>query len=154
MHKSWDVIRGQFVYAPGQWETTLHCNARLPILVAILKMIIFHSLYVWNNKPIVLIWNTFHQDNDSYHPVYVSNRWDTALQCNDFSHWLGPYTEWSLNMFDQNTETIFHKATNFGVWPDSSSNGMMPDGTKPTRTDISLLLLRSYGMWFHVNIND
>ena len=30
------------------------------------------------------------------HSVYVPWQWETALQCNAVSHWLGAYTEWSL----------------------------------------------------------
>ena len=30
------------------------------------------------------------------HSVYAPSQWETALQCNAVSHWLGPYTEWSL----------------------------------------------------------
>ena len=31
--------------------------------------------------------------------VYAPSQWDTALQCNAKSHWLGAFTEWSLNSF-------------------------------------------------------
>ena len=30
------------------------------------------------------------------HFVYAFSQWETTLQCNIVSHWLGPYTEWSL----------------------------------------------------------
>ena len=30
------------------------------------------------------------------HSLYVFSQWETALQCNTISHWLGAYTEWSL----------------------------------------------------------
>ena len=32
------------------------------------------------------------------HSVYGPSQWQTALQCNAVSHWLGPYTEWSLHL--------------------------------------------------------
>ena len=30
------------------------------------------------------------------HSVYAPSQWETVLQCNAVSHWLGSYTEWSL----------------------------------------------------------
>ena len=30
------------------------------------------------------------------HSVYVPSQWETTLQCNVVSHWLGTYTEWTL----------------------------------------------------------
>ena len=30
------------------------------------------------------------------HSVYVPSQWETTLQCNVVSHWLGEYTKWSL----------------------------------------------------------
>ena len=32
------------------------------------------------------------------HFVYGSNQWEITLHCNVFSHWLGAYTKWSLEM--------------------------------------------------------
>ena len=32
------------------------------------------------------------------HSVYVPSQWETALQCNGVSHWLGAYIEWSLRL--------------------------------------------------------
>ena len=32
------------------------------------------------------------------HSVYASSQWETMLQCNIVSHWLGAYTKWSLYM--------------------------------------------------------
>ena len=32
------------------------------------------------------------------HSAYVLSQWEVALHCNAISHWLGTYTEWSLNM--------------------------------------------------------
>ena len=32
------------------------------------------------------------------HSVYGLSQWNSALQCHVFSHWLCPYTEWSLNL--------------------------------------------------------
>ena len=31
--------------------------------------------------------------------VYAPSQWETLLQCNDVSHWLGAYLDWSLNTF-------------------------------------------------------
>ena len=31
-----------------------------------------------------------------YHFVYAPSQWETTLQCNAVSHWLGSYTKWSL----------------------------------------------------------
>ena len=31
------------------------------------------------------------------HFVYASSQWETTLQCNVVSHWLGAFTKWSLN---------------------------------------------------------
>ena len=32
------------------------------------------------------------------HFVYAPRQWETKLQCNIISHWLGTYTKWSLHM--------------------------------------------------------
>ena len=32
------------------------------------------------------------------HYVYVPSQWETTLQCNVVSHWLGVYTKWSLRL--------------------------------------------------------
>ena len=40
------------------------------------------------------------------HSVYASSQWETALQCNAVSHWLGSYTEWSLRITEKHI--IFH----------------------------------------------
>ena len=32
------------------------------------------------------------------HFVYAPNQWETTLQCNVVSHWLGAFTRWSLNI--------------------------------------------------------
>ena len=35
------------------------------------------------------------------HFVYAPNPWETTLHCNGVSHWLGAYTDWSLNTREQ-----------------------------------------------------
>ena len=37
-------------------------------------------------------------DHNGNHSVYVVRQWETVLQYNVISHWLGAYTEWSLDM--------------------------------------------------------
>ena len=36
-----------------------------------------------------------------YHFVFAPSQWETTLQCNVVSHWLGAYTEWSLDPVDE-----------------------------------------------------
>ena len=35
------------------------------------------------------------------HCVYVSSQWETTLHCNVVSHWVGAFTEWSLDVYYQ-----------------------------------------------------
>ena len=35
-------------------------------------------------------------DKHRDHFVYAANQWDTTLQCNVVTYWLGAYTKWSL----------------------------------------------------------
>ena len=37
-----------------------------------------------------------HHVKRSDHFVYAPSQWETALQCNTVSHWLGAFTKWSL----------------------------------------------------------
>ena len=41
------------------------------------------------------------------HFVYVPSQWETTLQCNIVSHWLGAYTKRSLNMLQNLTIVVF-----------------------------------------------
>ena len=72
------VHRDLFVYAPSQWETTLHCNAVSHWLSAYTK---------WSLGPVQYCISRNHS-------VYVPRQWETALYCNAISHWLDAYTEW------------------------------------------------------------
>ena len=40
--------------------------------------------------------NTMMTMSDRDQSVYGLSQWETTLQCNVVSHWLGPYTEWCL----------------------------------------------------------
>ena len=37
-----------------------------------------------------------HHDDIRDQPRYAPSQWETSLQCNDVSHWLGAYLDWSL----------------------------------------------------------
>ena len=42
------------------------------------------------------------------HSVYSHSQWDTALQCNAISHWLGAYTDWYLrHLWEKMCKTNF-----------------------------------------------
>ena len=45
-----------------------------------------------NNIQVVVLWTTRCRDQSRYAP----NQWETSLHCNDVSHWLGVYLDWSL----------------------------------------------------------
>ena len=66
------------------------------------------SRFWWNNT-----------DVDKDHFVYALSQWETTLQCNVASHWLGAYTKWSL-LIDIVTPTlkqnvIFAKFSSLGA---------------------------------------
>ena len=52
------------------------------------------------------------------HSVYVPSQWEMVLHCNTISHWLGAYSEWSLQCWhpdndvtiqvQENTQPIIH----------------------------------------------
>ena len=35
--------------------------------------------------------------------AYAPSQWETTLHCNVVSHWLGAYTKWSLNLYQEST---------------------------------------------------
>ena len=59
------------------------------------------ALYLKHNWAIVLF--LYKQESRKHlnpigdHFVYASSQWETTLQCNVVSHWLGAYTKWSLS---------------------------------------------------------
>ena len=42
----------------------------------------------------------------SDHFVYAPSQWETTLQCNVASHWLGAYTKWNLDLRNLDIENI------------------------------------------------
>ena len=101
--------RNQFVYAPSQWETTLQCSVISHWLSAYTELSLltpppntrnsqtmcrffreYSTMHVSvRYRELFLAWG-------SDHSVYVPIQWETTLQCNVVSHWLGTYTKWSL----------------------------------------------------------
>ena len=51
--------------------------------------------------------------------VYAPSQWETTLQCNVVSHWLGAYTEWSLyaNLHPPLVTVLFSDPHMKGIWP-------------------------------------
>ena len=57
------------------------------------------SLLNYSNDSFHIIWNSIKYclcNRDNF--VYAPSQWETTLQCNVVSHWLGAYTKWSLAM--------------------------------------------------------
>ena len=54
---------------------------------------LFHSLHVHLKQQAV---RAMQVDCHRDHSVYGISQWERTLQCNVLSHWLSPYTEWSL----------------------------------------------------------
>ena len=49
---------------------------------------------VSENKNYGIIAALAHKSRD--HPMYAPSQWETSLQCNNVSHWLGTYLDWFL----------------------------------------------------------
>ena len=54
-----------------------------------------YIFYTMNLALVEISWNSILRESRD-HFVYVPSQRDMALYCNAVSHWLGPYTEWSL----------------------------------------------------------
>ena len=93
--------RDHLVYAPSQWETTLHCD------------IVSHWLATYTK------WSL----------LYAPSQWGMTLHCNILSHWLGTYTEWSLwYQCNSNFRQILHFCT-IHSWPSICNKFLhMPNG--------------------------
>ena len=63
----------------------------------------------------------WYQNQCRHHFVYVPNQWETTLQCDVISQWLGTYTKWSLSMF-----TKVHDDT-YGTHKRPQINGLVQD---------------------------
>ena len=80
------------------WITTLnfHQNmfteARWPCYSAIVRHFPTKFGYRWRISVVYII-SIFHRDNF----VYAHSQWETTLQCNVVSHWLGVFTKWPLS---------------------------------------------------------
>ena len=78
-----------FDYAPSQWETTLLCNVVSHWLGAYTDWsLLRHS----QSKPILLTCRDLPHCS-SVHFDYAPSQWETTLQSNVVSHWLGAYTD-------------------------------------------------------------
>ena len=57
-------------------------------------------------------------DKDNF--VLVLSQWETMLQCNIVSHWLGTFTKWSMMEFEKRSNFVL------GTVP---ADGLSPLGT-------------------------
>ena len=60
----------------------------------LMKSILFWFIFQWILFLIVQLTRRQHWFRD--HFVYAPSQWETTLQCNVVSHWMGPYTKLSL----------------------------------------------------------
>ena len=80
---------------------------------AFLCALLIHSIVNASNKVLhILLILMTEQSSEQISPfrdhfVYTPSQWETALQCNVVSHWLGAYTKWSLS---------FKRKTNPCIW--------------------------------------
>ena len=54
-----------------------------------------------------LTWNRTHKVKVRDQPRYAPSQWKTSLQCNDVSHWMGAYLDWSLQGHNDRQLTTF-----------------------------------------------
>ena len=102
--------RNQSRYEASQWETLLHSNDISHWLAAYLDWSLWTSSMMQYQDKLLscLEISSFVCDVSVFidmqllscrdHFVYAPSHWEMALQCNAISHWLGAYTEWSVNI--------------------------------------------------------
>ena len=57
----------------------------------IMKYTEYAANYAWCSTFVTFCCVQVHRDQSRYAP----NRWETSIQCNNVSHWLGAYLDWS-----------------------------------------------------------
>ena len=74
----------------------------------------------WEWRQVICLVNKHRESGLQDHSVYVSSQWETALQCNTISHWLGAYTEWSLGVWQARLLNVMYFAADGLPWCDTN----------------------------------